>query len=84
MSRLRFRSRIGTTMSLVSILERASESTTIIAVAAENPPRNTRIDSAAFPDDRGSSRTKWSACARGRRSSPPKAIGRTNRLMRKR
>ena len=46
MSRLRLRSRIGTTMSFVSIFDSASESTTIMAVAAEKPPRNTRIDSA--------------------------------------
>ena len=84
MSRLRLRSRIGTTMSFVSIFDSASESTTIMAVAAEKPPRNTRIDSAWFPADSGSSSTNWSACVRGSISSPAMAIGRTNRLMRKR
>ena len=68
-------------MSFVSIFESASESTTIIAVAAEKPPRNTRIESPAFSADSGSSRTKWSAWSRGSSRSPAKAIGRTNRLM---
>ena len=71
-------------MSFVSIFDSASESTTIIAVAAEKPPRNTRIDSAGLPADIGRSSTNWSACVRGSVSSPAIAIGRTNTLMRRR
>ncbi len=84
MSRLRLRSRIGTTMSFVSIFDSASESTTIMAVAAEKPPRNTRIDSAWLPADSGRSSTNWSAWSRGSSSSPAMAIGRTNTLMSRR
>ena len=75
---------MGTTMSLVSIFEIASESTTIIAVAAEKPPRKTRTASSGTPADSGSSRTKWSACSRGRSIRPANAMGRTKRLIRKR
>ena len=43
-SMLRRRSSMGRITSLVIILDSASESTTIMAVAAEKPPRNTTID----------------------------------------
>ena len=45
-------------MSLVIIFDSASESTTIMAVAAEKPPRNTRIDIAWLPTRSGSSSMK--------------------------
>jgi len=67
------------------IFESASESTTIIAVAAEKPPRNTISVAHVAPASSGSARMKRSACAPlPNRRSPPNAIVSTNRLMRNR
>ena len=71
---------------MVIILESASESSTIMAVAAENPPRNTTMDMSRLSKCSGSRRMKLSACApaSGNTESPASAMGRTKRLMRRR
>ncbi len=70
-------------MSLVIIFESASDSTTIMAVAAENPPRNTTTETRWLSKCSGSRRMKPSAWAAdsGKTISPAKAIGSTKRLM---
>jgi hypothetical protein len=71
---------------LVIILDSARESTTIIAVAAEKPPRNTTTEMRWLSKCSGSRRMKPSASApaSGNTRSPAKAMGSTNRLMRNR
>ncbi len=69
-------------MSLATIFESASESTTIMAVAAEKPPRNTAVATKGAPARSGRASTKLSASTllpSSRR--PAKAMGSTNTLM---
>ena len=82
----RRRSSMGRMMSLVIILDRARESTTIMAVAAEKPPRNTSTEMSWLSKDSGSRRMKPSACApaSGKTRRPAKAIGSTKMLIRNR
>ena len=77
---------MGRITSLVIIFDRASESTTIMAVAAEKPPRNTTTEMSSFSKCRGSRRMKLSACApaAGNSRRPASAMGSTNRLMSRR
>ena len=77
---------MGRITSLVIIFDSARESTTIIAVAAEKPPRNTTTEMSWLSNQSGSRRMKLSASApaSGKTRSPAKAMGSTNRLISKR
>ena len=73
------------TRLFATIFPSATEETTTIAVAAENPPRKTSRLIARFPASIGMARMNLSPAAAGRpRSSPPNAIGMMKRLMRSR
>jgi hypothetical protein len=68
---------------LVIIFESARESTTIMAVAAEKPPRNTTTETSRLSKNSGSRRMKLSAVppASGNVARPASAMGSTNRLI---
>ena len=71
------------TRSLHTIVESAIVSTITMPVAADRPPRNTTRASSCWSSAIGSASTKVSASTAppGKRSSPPNAIGSTNRLI---
>ena len=79
---IRLRSRSGAMRSFNTIVDRASVSTTTIAVAAEKPPRNTSRAKAELPPASGRSRTYKSGVAAGpSKVRPPSVMGRTTRLV---
>src|SRR5207249_1908461 len=81
----RRRRRNGRTMSLEIIFESARESTTIMAVAAEKPPRNTVTATSPASARSGSARMKLSAAATSPNvRRPPKAMGSTKTLIARR
>ncbi|MCY1374634.1 hypothetical protein D9M69_619870 [compost metagenome] len=82
----RMRSSSGMTRSLHTMVETAIASTITIPVAADKPPTKANRASAWWPCDSGSDSTKVSGfiCPGPKCSSPPMAMGSTNRLMRKR
>ena len=81
----RRRRRNGRTMSLEIIFESARESTTIMAVAAEKPPRNTVTATSPASARSGSARMKLSAEATSPNvRRPPKAMGSTKTLIARR
>ena len=72
-------------MSLEIIFESARESTTIMAVAAEKPPRNTVTATSPASARSGSARMKLSAAATSPNvRRPPKAMGSTKTLIARR
>ncbi|EKD97983.1 MAG: hypothetical protein ACD_23C00643G0001 [uncultured bacterium] len=79
----RVRSSSGITSSLQTMVETAIVSTITMPVAADKPPMNANKASAGCPAARGNDRTKLSAfiCPDPKYNKPPRAIGRTNRLM---
>ncbi|MGX1359755.1 hypothetical protein AB7M46_004812 [Bradyrhizobium elkanii] len=73
----------GSTMSLETMIDRATHSTITIAVAADSPPTNTaRLSNCELPSI-GSASTNMSASTapNGKMTRPAIAIGITNRLM---
>ena len=85
-SRPRRRSSSGITRSLLTIVETAIASTMIMPVAADSPPMKATSASTGWPCVSGSDSTKVSGSAPpepefAKCSSPPRAIGSTNRLI---